>query len=319
MPSVENLISARIRRNDEFYTLYSDVEAELVHYDFKGKTVYCNCDNLFQSAFCEYFVRNFDKMGLRRLLVTNHDDCNYYDLLPCALRRRNMPENGDFRSKSCLDLLRQCDVAVTNPPFSLFRAYVDVLMRFNKKFLVVGSLNAVTYKYFFPLLQGDRVWLGHTRPKKFREPGGGLKSFGNIVWYTNLDTTKRHSFLELTETYAQGKYLKYDNYDAIECPRVKDIPFDYNGVMGVPITFIEKYCPEQFEILGLTLGDTCVSKIYENAVQHNKDGSTKCGNKINLRAEILTKIKPEGQVYYTASNANGYLLSVYPRILIRRR
>lgn len=320
MANIDNLITARKTRNDEFYTLYEDVCKELGHYagHFYNKTVYCNCDGL-GSMFHKYFSDNFYKLGLKRALFTNIKESVGYALSAGGLDVFDMPGNGDFRSEHCLELLEQSDVVVTNPPFSLFREYIDILVRHGKKFLVVGSLNAVTYKDFFPLLRRGLVWLGHSRPKKFLAPDGSLKSFGNIVWYTNLDTGKRHEPVALTTAFDPGRYAKYDNYDAVDCPRVSSIPYDYDGAMGVPVTFIERHCPEQFEILGITLGGPLATKKYVNAVQHNLDGTVQCGNKVNLRAEILVGEKPEGRVYYTADNADGYLLSTYPRILVRRK
>jgi len=162
--------------------------------------------------------------------------------------------NGDFRSEECLALLDEADIVVTNPPFSLFRKYVAVLMEHEKKFIVIGSQNAITYKEIFPLLKDDDVWLGSTHPKEFIQRDGTVKKFGNICWFTNLDIKKRHEELILVKKYAghEGEYPTYDNYDAIEVSKVADIPLDYDGVMGVPITFLDKYCPDQFEIIGIS-------------------------------------------------------------------
>lgn len=164
--------------------------------------------------------------------------------------------DGDFRSKECLALLDEADIVVTNPPFSLFREYVAVLMKHKKKFIVIGSQNAITYKEFFPLLKDDKVWLGSMHPKEFIQHNGTVKKFGNICWFTNLDIKKRHEELILVKKYAghEDEYPTYDNYDAIEVSKVADIPLDYAGVMGVPVTFLDKYSPDQFEILGLSIG-----------------------------------------------------------------
>ena len=320
MANIDNLIAARKTRNDEFYTLYEDICTELGHYAgyFSGKTVYCNCDGP-DSMFYRYFADNFYKLGLKRALFTNINEHVGHALSAGGPCRFDMPGKGDFRAGYCLDLLGQADIVVTNPPFSLFREYIDVMVRHGKRFLVVGSLNAVTYKDFFPLLRRGLVWLGRSRPKKFMAPDGSLKSFGNVVWYTNLDTGKRHEPIALTTAFDSDRHVRYDNYDAVDGPRVSLVPYDYDGIIGVPVTFIEKHCPEQFEILGITLGGPLATKRYVNAVQHNLDGTTQCGNKVNLRAEILVGEKPEGRVYYTADNADGYLLSTYPRILIRRK
>lgn len=246
--------------------------------------------------------------------------------------------NGDFRSEECIELLKQADIVVTNPPFSLFREYVAQLIEYDKKFIIIGNQNAITYKEIFPLLKDNKIWIGYkfgdmafTVPDTYEERatrfwidenGQKWRSLGNICWYTNLDIQKRHENLILYKSYTSEEYPHYDNYDAIEVSKTADIPCDYDGVMGVPITFMDKYNPEQFEILGITLGNTVdypMTNIYVNAVQHNKNGSTQGGGKVNTRAALLTKSKPINTVYYTADNANGYLLSLYPRILIRKK
>ena len=222
---------------------------------------------------------------------------------------------------------------VTNEPFSLFREYVGTLMQHGKKFLIIGNKNAITYKEFFPLLKENKVWIGYSSPSEFDTPNGITKKINGLTrWFTNLDIQKRHEKLILWQRYydddgnplpdADERYPHYDNYDAINVDRVADIPVDYNGVMGVPITFLDKYNPEQFEIVGITLGNTVnypMTAIYKNAIQHNKDGSAQSGGKVNTRAAILSKNKPTVTVYYTADGVNGYLLSVYPRILIHKK
>jgi hypothetical protein len=162
----------------------------------------------------------------------------------------SLKTNGDFRSSECIELLKEADIIVTNPPFSLFREYIAQLIDYDKKFICIGSQNAITYKEFFPLLKENKVWLGYTSPKEFKQPDDSIKKFGNISWFTNLDIIKRHEFIDLIEKYNPDKYPKYDNYDAINVDKVLDIPVDYDGVMGVPITFMDKYNPEQFEIIG---------------------------------------------------------------------
>lgn len=328
-----NLHAAKAAKNDEFYTLLTDVERELAHYaaHFRGRTVLCDCNDAPGSSFWTYFHLNFAYLGLKRLIATHYEpDGRSYKLVynggfdghVDAAVRSDLDCDGDFRSPECVGLLLQSDIVVTNVPFSLFREYVSRLMRYDAKFLIIGSMNAVTYKDFFPLLMSDRVWLGRTGPKSFAMPNGGLKKFGNILWYTNLDHAGRHEPLTLFREYNPDDYSKYDNYDAIEVSRAADIPCDYDGVMGVPISFLNHYCPEQFEIVGITLGNTVdypMTRLYANAVQHNKDGSVQGGSKVNTRAAISVRDKPDGTVYYTADGVDGYLLSVYPRILIRRR
>lgn len=283
-----NLGAAKRAKNDEFYTQLTDIEKELRHYrtHFKDKTVLCNCDDPFESNFFKFFVLNFDRLGLKKLIATCYEGsavAEYRDGKAKPYKAvvttvhdttgdggvdmedvRNLFElgenelvelegNGDFRSEECLALLDEADIVVTNPPFSLFRKYVAVLMEHEKKFIVIGSQNAITYKEIFPLLKDDDVWLGSTHPKEFIQRDGTVKKFGNICWFTNLDIKKRHEELILVKKYAghEDEYPTYDNYDAIEVSKVANIPFDYAGVMGVPVTFLDKYSPDQFEIVGL--------------------------------------------------------------------
>ena len=241
-----NLHKAKNAKNDEFYTQLTDVAKELMHYKkhFKDKIVFCNCDDPTWSAFWKYFHLNFAELGLKKLISTHYDreeatykmeytggDDNDIDVGV----KTPLEGNGDFRNQECLDLLDECDIVVTNPPFSLFREYVAVLMEHEKKFLIIGNKNAITYKEFFPLLKDDEVWIGCTNVKEFLQPDGSIKKFGNIGWFTNLDVAKRHEKLILWKKYTPEEYPTYDNYD---------------GVMGVPITFMDKYNPIDFEIIG---------------------------------------------------------------------
>lgn len=265
-----SLIAAKKAKNDEFYTQKADIEAELSHYEehFRGKTVYCNCDDPEYSEFWKFFVRNFKPYGLKKLIATHYepneqsfsykleaeaDADGNFDIYQEPVKTP-LPCNGDFRSAPCVELLKEADIVVTNPPFSLLRPFVAQLMEYGKKFIIIGNMNAITYKEFFPLLKNNQVWIGYTHPKRFMQLDGTMKSFGNIMWFTNLDIRKRHVPLSLRGNYYKGnedKYPKYDNYDAIECGKVNDIPCDYDGVMGVPITFLDSYCPEQFEIVDI--------------------------------------------------------------------
>lgn len=269
----KNLLNAKKRKNDEFYTLYSDVVEELQHYKnhFAGKVVYCNCDDPTWSAFRRYFHLNFAELGLKKLISTHYerteptykmeyeggDDNNVEDGVKTQLEG-----NGDFRSKECLDLLDECDIVVTNPPFSLFREYVRTLIEHGKKFLIMGNVNAITSKEFFPLLKENKVWIGYSSPSEFDTPNGMTEKLGNLVrWYTNLGIQKRHDKLILRQRYydddgnhlpdADERYPNYDNYDAINVDKVADIPVDYKGVMGVPITFFDKHDRNQFRIVGI--------------------------------------------------------------------
>ncbi len=260
-----NLNRASIAKNDEFYTRLTDIEKELGHYKehFKNKIVFCNCDDPKESNFFKYFVLNFKFLGLKKLISTHYNkNSNSYKLevtedinndgivnLDDAIKTE-LVGDGDFRSDECIEILKEADIVVTNPPFSLFREYIAQLINYNKNFIVIGSENSITYKEIFPLIKENKVWLGNTRPKEFVQPDGTIKKFGNICWYTNLDIAKRHEDIILYKIFSESYYSKYDNYNAIEVSKVKEIPQNYDGIMGVPITFIDKYSPEQFEIIG---------------------------------------------------------------------
>ena len=274
-----NLQAAKTNKNDEFYTQLTDVAKELMHYKshFKDKVVFCNCDDPTWSAFWKYFHLNFAELGLKKLISTHYDREEATYKMEYTGGDDNDVEvgiktplegNGDFRNQECLDLLDESDIVVTNPPFSLFREYVATLMKHKKKFIIWGNNNAITYKEFFPLLKNNEVWLGYTANKTlvFRIPdtyakwdeketqkmndGHRYAKVPAISVFTNLDIEKRHEKLILWKSYTPEEYPKYDNYDAINVNKVAEIPCDYDGVMGVPITFMDKYNPDQFEILG---------------------------------------------------------------------
>jgi len=279
-------------KKDEFYTQLSDIEKELRHYKdyFKDKTIFCNCDDPRVSNFFHYFSYNFEKLGLKKLITTcyknqeidlfsqNKSERAIYLEYEGDKNGNNIPdleeigikyleEDGDFRSKECIELLKQSDIVVTNPPFSLFREYVAQLMEYDKKFIIIGHQNAITYKEIFKLIMDNKMWFGYGFNRNcahFINPHyedyasdadhkEGMIRVSGVVWFTNLDTTKRHENLILYKKYHgnENDYPKYDNYDAINVDKTKDIPIDYEGAIGVPITFIQKYNPEQFEILGL--------------------------------------------------------------------
>lgn len=261
-----NLNRAAIVKNDEFYTRLTDIEKELGHYKdhFKNKIVFCNCDDPKESNFFKYFALNFKFLGLKKLISTHYNKGNKSYKLEVVEDINNdgiinlddavktdLKGDGDFRSEECIKILNEADIVVTNPPFSLFREYVAQLVEHDKTFIIIGSENSITYKEIFPLIKENKVWLGNTRPKEFMQPDGTTKKFGNICWYTNLDIAKRHEDIILYKIFSESYYSKYDNYNAIEVSKVKEIPQNYDGIMGVPITFIDKYSPEQFEIIGL--------------------------------------------------------------------
>lgn len=261
------LSKARAARNDEFYTRRESIEEELQHYfpHFRGKTVYCNCDDPSISEFTRYFRRQFSFFGLRRLIATCYKNQNVDIFSPhkCSKaayleyngkpRKYTLKDDGDFRSEECIRLLRQTDVVCTNPPFSLFREYVAQLVAAEKQFLIIGNFNAVSYREIFRLIMGGKLWLGAGhRTMEFDTPDGSVVRLRNVIWFTNLEHDKRREEFPLTMWYKDNEsaYPKYDNYDAINVNRGIDIPRDYAGVMGVPISFLDKWNPDQFEIVG---------------------------------------------------------------------
>ena len=265
-----NLHRAKAAKNDEFYTQFADIERELLHYTghFKDKVVFCNCDNPEWSNFWKFFSQKFDELGLKKLISTHYEtDKPTYklELTAAGLVQTQLTGNGDFRSDECVGLLNECDIVVTNPPFSLFREFVVALVEAEKQFLILGNNNAITYKDTFKLIKENKLWLGSTSNKTMEfqladtyakwdriDPITGNK-FGNvpaISWFTNMDHSRRHDYIQLSRKYDPATYPAYDNYDAIEVGKVADIPVGYAGVMGVPITFMGKFNPDQFEICG---------------------------------------------------------------------
>lgn len=281
-----NLHSAKKAKNDEFYTQLSDIEREMKYYrpHFAGKTILCNCNDALHTGFATHFSLMFNVYGLKELICTSfnpdgqgmvyryHGDVNgngvpdieEWDKMP-------MEGNGGFNTPEGIALLDECDIVVTNPPFSLFREFIALLMEHNKKFLILGNMNAITYKEVFPLIKDNKIWAGYkcfgggmnmiqpedtfdeSKTKSFtiNEKGEIIKNIMGVIWFTNLDHKKRHEPLDLYKRYTPEEFPKYDNYDAIEVSKVCDIPEDYKGIMGVPITFLDKYCPEQFEIVDI--------------------------------------------------------------------
>ena len=262
-----SLIKASAAKNDEFYTRYEDINAEVMKYRryFKDKIVYLPCDDPAgkKSKFWTFFVDNFDAFQLKKLIATHYDtEGNAYKIWIDGdttgdgyvdegdSKQEDLESNGDFHSLECTAILQECDIVVTNPPFSLFRDFLAWILAAEKQFLIIGSQNAFTYKEVFPLIRDDKIWMGYNMVKEFYQPDGSIKKFGNICWFTNLPSTKRNEELVLVKKYNSIDYPKYDNYDAIEVSKVVNIPMDYEGIMGVPITFLYKYNPNQFEIIG---------------------------------------------------------------------
>ena len=390
------LSAANKAKKDEFYTQLSDIENELRHYKehFRGKIVFCNCDDPYESNFFKYFAINFNHLGLKKLIctcyagspvvytqltlfgneeiiceeqsdkkpykieITEVKDLNNdgaVDLTDIELLLKSvdgqptlLQGDGDFRSEECIELMKEADIVVTNPPFSLFREYVAQLVEYNKKFIIIGNKNSITYKEFFPLLKDNKVWIGNTPmgkdllfdvPKSYSEEmiqsgklgsqykiiDGVLKGRSSSIWFTNLDIDKRHEDLILYRSYNPEDYPKYDNYDAIEVSKTADIPCDYDGAMGVPITFMDKYNPDQFEILGLLQSSDeqqagiPILRTYNDFKEMRQDmtytGSS--GGKANGNPVLKGK-SAKGNFLYNPET-NEYVHSAYARILIRRK
>ena len=391
-PMNRSLSAAKVAKQDEFYTQYVDIQKEVEAYlefdtdNFRGKIVYCNCDDPFESNFFKYFAANFNKLGLKKLIATSYDgspiagqgvlfpeynEGNGKRQKPKALAitidhvkdedddgaanvtdvalflKRNKAARttlvgdgqypgGDFRSPECVALLRQADIVVTNPPFSLFREYVEQLIKYGKKFVIIGPKNAITYKEIFPLIKETKLWLGSgfangnayfsipsNAGREFAEgvydESTGLVKFRNVGWFTNLDHGRRHEELPLMtmadnlkfskhrEIKGKAAYARYDNYDAIEIPFTDAIPSDYDGVMGVPISFLDKLNPEQFEIVGTT---------------ESNNPNNNCRTRVYSSKECRSQYqKLFGKPGIYDLNASGVVkgVKVYKRILIRHR
>lgn len=366
------LSKAKNAKNDEFYTQLVDIENELRHYKehFRNKTVFCNCDDPYESNFVKYFAMNFNALGLKKLIatcyatspvmytqlnlfgeeeessvidgrkkpyvieiteVTDKNGDGAVDLTDFELiLKKNKPKilkgDGDFRSEECIEFLKEADIVVTNPPFSLFREYIAQLMAYEKKFIIIGNQNAVTYKEVFPLIKENKMWFGvsiHSGDREFRVPDNyPLQAAGyrvdetgtkfirvkGIRWFTNLDYPQRHETLILYRNYTEDEYPTYDNYNAINVNKTAEIPCDYDGAMGVPITFLDKYNPEQFEIVG-------ASNLPETL-----DGIKPLGK------EWIQKYRQQGGTgHYTANmkslafSGNGKNKIIFSRLIIRKK
>lgn len=347
------LNTAFLLKKDEFYTQYEDVASEMLkHLEYlKGKSIFCNCDDPFESAFFRFFVLHFDKLGLRSLVTTCYEDSSLagreyplenmsgayksivtrvpetsiirpdgsLDLEPLFAMPGNSLEhlkgNGDFRSTECRQLLEDADVVVTNPPFSLFREFITQLVEYNKDFVILGNMNASTTKEIFPLFRDNRVWYGETirsGDRKFHVPDDyplnaatcGIDESGRrfirvkgVRWFTNLETDRRRQPIKLTREYSPEDFPQYENYDAINIGRTHDIPYDYDGLMGVPITFLDKYSPDQFEIVMLANGNA----------------------RTNVSAEVLAQVNYSAHVEDRGGVGIINGKRVYARILVRRK
>lgn len=341
----KNLQEAKFNKKDEFYTQLSDIERELKHYKkhFKDKVVYCNCDDPRVSNFFHYFSHNFEKLGLKKLITTcyksqemdlfSENKCEEAIYLeydgdknennvpdPAEIGIKKLKSDGDFRSKESINLLTQADIVVTNPPFSLFREYVSQLIEYNKKFIIVGHQNAIKYKEIFPLIRDNKLWLGYG----FKGGAGhfinehyedyatandrkeGMIRVSGVHWFTNLEISKRHEDLILYKKYTPEEYPKFENFDAINVDITKDIPIDYDGMIGVPITFMDKYNPDQFEIIGVGIANLGL----EIGIEPYKPEHKKYRKEIQKRGAV------NGDLYMMV---NGEVTVPYSRIIIKRK
>ena len=371
---------AKKNKLDEFYTQLPDIEDELHHYkeQFRGKVVFCNCDDPYESNFFKYFAINFNLLGLKKLVTTCYTDSpvagDQLSLFDVATIKEKVGSNhshkveitevndenadgavdlsdveyllknkkntltllkgdGDFRSKESIDLLKQADIVVTNPPFSLFREYVAQLMEHEKKFLIIGNKNAITYKEIFSLIKNEKMWLGYRNinadmwfivPEYYEcekiVNGIRLKHIMGC-WFTNLDTTKRHELLTLHQKYNPLDYPAYKNYEAVNVDKVTEIPYDYNNAMGVPITFLDKHNPDQFEIIALGIVGS-IEFSSEKKMEILKDGKPTGKYTVNAKGTLYRKYNPEVDIKPPAFKdvETGELYSsIYARIIIKRK
>lgn len=341
----KNLQEAKTNKKDEFYTQLSDIERELKYYKkhFKDKVVYCNCDDPLVSNFFHFFSYNFEKLGLKKLIATcyknqdmdlfsqnNSEQAIYLEYTgdkngnnvpdPNEIGIKKLKGDGDFRSKECIELLKQADIVVTNPPFSLFREYISQLIEYDKKFIIVGHQNAIKYKEIFPLIRDNKFWLGYG----FKGGAGhfinehyedyatatdrkeGMIRVSGVHWFTNLEINKRHEDLILYKKYSPEEYPKFANFDAINVDVTKDIPMDYEGFMGVPITFMDKYNPDQFEIIGVGIANLGL----EMGIQPYKPEHKKYRKEVQKRGAV------DGDLYMMV---DGVVTVPYSRIIIKNK
>lgn len=364
-----DLRAAQISKKDEFYTQLEDIEKELKHYknQLKGKAVFCNCDDPYESNFFKYFASNFNYLELKKLITTSFSkspiagtQLDLFELQglkpdgkqPFKIEINEVPDsnddgtvslvdveyllkhdkntatplrgNGDFRSEECVELLKESDIVVTNPPFSLFREYVAQLAHYNKKFLIIGNINTITYKECFKLIKDNDMWLGasiHSGDREFRVPdeyplnaascridanGNKFIRVKGVRWFTNLDYEERHEELTLYKKYTPEEFPKYENYNAINVNKTLDIPYNYDGVVGVPITFLDKFNPDQFEIIGLGISNSGK----EIGVNPYKPEHKKYRKEIQQRGAV------DGDLYMVT---DGVVNVPYARILIKRK
>ncbi len=374
--------AAKAGKKDEFYTQLSDIEKEFVYYReyFRGKTIFCNCDDPYESSFFKYFALYFNALGLKKLIATCYDGSpiaqQELPLFPVAETEpkrkaymvvitevpdldgngtadlmdvklllqssdhnviKELKGNGDFRSPECIELLKQADIVATNPPFSLFREFIALMVKHNKDFIVIGNTNSLTYKEIFPLIKDNKLRTGYTNfnvgmfffvpdsYEQFHHYQGGKKvaRVSTSCWLTTLPVSKHNEELILIKQYSPEEYPKYDNYDAIEVGNVNDIPLGYDGIMGVPITYINKHNPNQFEILGSSNFEETPCLIEKNYRLlgykfFKSDGVSESGSGA-LRDKLTPKVKRKGDSDYSVSPTGEYLSATYGRIFIRKK
>lgn len=328
----KSLELAKKNKNDEFYTLIEDIEKEVNNHkeSLKDKIVYCNCDNIEKSQFYIYFLNNIIRLKIRSVYFTSierHDviEISIGENNEVIIRKKELNELGSFNSEGCLEILKKSDIVITNPPFSLFRNFIEVMENNNKKYLIIGSQNAIGYRDVFRLIENKKLRLGYTYPKEFITHEGSIKKFGNICWFTNLPVKKSGLIKSNNKQYKGNEdfYQKYDNYNAIDVSKLKDIPNDYNGVMGVPITFLMNFNEEEYRIVGINDGnydhEIKPTKKYIKPIQVNQDGTETNGSKMNTRSMLEIKnLSKHDKAYYKAENSNKKFRSIYSRILIKK-
>lgn len=342
MAGNKSLKNAKKQKKDEFYTQISDIENELKHYkeNFKNKIVFCNCDDPAYSNFWKYFDLNFDTLGLKKLISTHYEISGpsyklelYRDTKGRHVIKTDLLENGDFRSQECIDILKESDIVVTNPPFSLFREYVAQLIEYDKKFVIIGHQNAITYKEIFALIKDNKLWLGYgfkgnaayfitehyTDYASASNHKEGMIRVSGVTWYTNIEIDKRYENIILYKSYSKENYPMYENYNAINIDNTKDIPFDYDGVMGVPITFMGKYNPEQFEIIALGITGSCDFTSNRKMEIFKKGEPTGKFTK-NAKGTLYRKYNPDKdkQPAFKDVESGELYASIYARVLIKR-
>lgn len=361
--SNKNLKQAKNSKKDEFYTQLSDIEKELRHYkkQFKGKVVYCNCDDPRVSNFFHYFSHNFEKLGLKKLITTCYKSQNM-DLFsenkseqaiyleydgdkngnnvpdPDEIGIRKLRGDGDFRSKESIELLKQADIVVTNPPFSLFREYVAQLIEYDKKFIIIGHQNSITYKEIFKLIKENKLWLGYGFNRNMAhfinrhyvdyasdaDHKEGMIRVSGVVWFTNLDTEKRHQDYILFQKYKgnESLYPKYENYNAINVDKTKDIPMDYKGKIGVPITYLDKYSPEQFEIIALGIVGSIDFTSNRKMEILDKNGKPTGKFTLNAKGTLYRLYNPKtdkAPAAFKDAETGKLYSSIYARVIIKNK